>query len=235
MEKIKRGLLFVLNLIDNGELLKTPIKWLYIVNGILPFIMPLAVFIAFLAAANFREVFGSIMSSMLFMVILFICTLICAYLSYIFWKKRREQFSQIISGGNKFIAIPIWAHVIRSISEWCGLYFSAIFGTSAVAAYLCTIFTGFHALRNVDALDVLPNSFVTFICSLIALAFVLFIIAIFGYLTILIGRFISERILIKAQIANDVRDIGDIHRAATMPQETNINVHLEEDVQPNDE
>lgn len=238
MEKIKRGFLFVLNLIDNGELLKTPIKWLYIVNGLLPFILPIVLFIVYLKfiVAGFEFDIGwPIFIFMVLAGLILVAALIFAYLSFLFWNDRIKQFSLITGEGNKFIAIPVWAHIVRSFTEWWGLFVSGLLASSVVSIFICLLLTGFTLFENIPVYKIhkltrwFPDEFFPALgTSVFGSILLLILIAINGYLVILIGRFISERILIKAQIANDVRDIGDIHRAATMPQEEIVQEPVQE-------
>jgi hypothetical protein len=85
-----------------------------------------------------------------------------------------------------------------------------------VLFYVWGIITGFNYINPHGDIG---DFFKTLLVGLLALAIFTLLCLFVSYITILIAHYIGESIRVRAQIANDVRDLGDIHRAATLLRE----------------
>lgn len=202
----------LLQYIDSGRFFKSPIKLLYILFGITAFV-PVALPIMALCSSSFHERVFYLNSwtrivCYVGVVLLLVYFLILGFFGFFYWCKRYHDFNSSIRVGDKIKAIPVLAYVVRSLGEWKGVYlFVSIMGSSVIV-YLCALLSG-------------GGSFSTFLSilfvgclAIIVLGILLFLLS---YLIILVAHTISEKLLIKAIVANNVSDLGDIHRAAMMP------------------
>jgi hypothetical protein len=130
---------------------------------------------------------------------------------YFFWKDRCRKMNQAVRVGDQIVALPLWAHLNQSLGESLGVYIGIVPSIGGILLYIWGLLTGF------EYLDLFGNNIMqTIFISLLALAAFILVNIFIGFVIVLISHFISESIKISAQIANDVRDLGDIHRAATM-------------------
>ena len=94
----------------------------------------------------------------------------------------------------------------------------------ATLFYLWGVITGFKYIEPYAETDDIIKML---LLGLLILVIFIFICLLLSYIVILIAHFIGESIRVRAQIANDVRDLGDIHRAATLLREAEAAVIAE--------
>lgn len=220
MNLIKHYLELMLNYIDNGTFFRDPMKLLYIIFGVLGFAAP-AAYIYFLYDAwdnlipSFLDTWPKLTLGLTYILVL-VYLIAIAYAHLVFWLHRKDKLHQTVRVGDKIVAIPVYADFIQCAGEAAGI-FPAI---SMLGAYV--IFFVIGLLNGFKFIHYGPFDFGDYLEGIIYLiiGFVLLAIACFiiGYLIILVAHVISERLRIKAMLANDVRDLGDIHRAATMTE-----------------
>lgn len=215
MKTIRINLEKLLSWIDNGSFFISPMKWIYMVFAYLSFIPPfiLVYFIFELSDEGlFKYMSGwSKFTAYLFCIIFLAVVVIAAIIMFFFWKDRCKKINQAVRVGDQIVALPLWAHLNQSIGESLGVYIGIVPSIAGILIYIWGLLTGFEYL-NMFGNNILQTIFI----SLLALAAFIIANIFIGFVIVLISHFISESIKLSAQIANDVRDLGDIHRAATM-------------------
>lgn len=203
----------LLQYIDSGRFFKNPIKLLYILFGIIAFV-PVVLPIMALCSSSFHERIFYLNSwtrivCYVGVALLFVYFLILGFFGFFYWCKRYHDFNSSIRVGDKIKAIPVLAYVVRSLGEWKGIYLFVFTMGASVIVYLCALLSGGGSFSNF-----LGILFVGLL-AIIVLGILLFLLS---YLVILAAHTISEKLLIKAIVANNISDLGDIHRAAMMPK-----------------
>ena len=219
MEQIKSCMTMLLSLIDSGKFFTRPMRWLYVFFAILSFIPTLFVLYYMYDEANRILMYldgWAKYSGYLFCILFALFIIVSGLLMFYYWMNRSRKVVKIVNEGDQIVAMPIWAHLVQSLLESWGVYICLVPPMGAVLFYAWGIFSGFQFINgHFEFGDYIRTLFV----GIIALA--LFVLACFllSYITILLAHFVGESIRVRAQIANDVRDLGDIHRAATILRE----------------
>lgn len=221
MDFIKHYFFKLLSWIDNGMFFINPTKWGYTILAWLSFLLPIAAGILFYMAYE-EDVFGSVngwdkYSLILLFIVFFVFVCVAAYMNYLFWIHRRSAINSTVKVGDQIVTIPVFAHFVQSWGESAGLLLGLLPSIAVVLLYLWGILTGFH---NLDLFD---NFFKNLFGGLVVVILVVAACCYVGYCHVFIARWLGECMRLRAQIANDVRDLGDIHRAATfeVPEEVN--------------
>ena len=179
MEKINQILESVLNYIDSGNIFRKPFKWLYWIIGVLIALGILAAIVDMLDYFKYSSAGGKVG-----FVLIMILMLASAVFSVFYWLRRAKDVENVVDVNARFVAIPVVAHIIRSLGEFWGICM-AIFGTAIFI--IATLFS----VRNL-----VPDGIFVIIGCPIA-----------GYFTLLFSRFISESIAVVTSIANDTRSL----------------------------
>ena len=179
MEKINQVMESVLNYIDCGNIFRKPFKWLYWVIGV---IIALAILDIFVDRFNYFKYYSA--GEKAGLVLVMIVMLASAVFSVFYWIRRAKDVEKVVDVNARFVAIPVVAHIIRSLGEFCGIC-SAIFGNAIFI--IGTLFS----MKHFDS-----NGIVGIIVCPIA-----------GYFTLLLSRFMSESIAVVTSIANDTRSL----------------------------
>lgn len=220
MNQIKFCMTKFLSLIDSGRFFIQPMRWLYVLFACLSFVPALAI-LYFMYDTGVDDILrhteGWIkFSGYLFCFIFTLFVILTAILMFYYWMNRSHKVAHIVNEGDQIVAMPVWAHFVQSILESSGVYFAIIPPMGATLFYLWGVITGFKFIEPYgEAGDIFKVLFL----GLLVLAIFIFICLFLSYIIILIAHYIGESIRVRAQIANDVRDLGDIHRAATLLRE----------------
>ena len=220
MNQIKFCMTKFLSLIDSGRFFIHPMSWLYIVFACLSFV-PALLILYYMYEEGIdgilRHTEGWIkFSGYLFCFLFALFVIVTAILMFYYWMNRSHKVAHIVNEGDQIVAMPVWAHFVQSLLESSGVYIALIPPMGATLLYLWGVITGFKYIEPyAEAGDI----FKFFLIGLLALAIFIFICLLLSYIIILIAHYIGESIRVRAQIANDVRDLGDIHRAATLLRE----------------
>lgn len=228
MKIIKLIKLFIdklLHYIDNGKFFREPMKIFYLVNGFLPAITPIAYSVAFLFF-----VFGELIPNdhkyeniwTKFLVItggslIGAWLAVIALLSIFYWINRKNQLTRTVRVGDNIKAIPIIAHYITCAGESTGLMLALTPLGSYIIVYVMVLLGGYSLLPGGIELSLLPIVAIGGVVGFALLVIAMFLIC---YPIVLLSHVVGEKLRIKAQLANDLRDVSDIHRAATMTEET---------------
>lgn len=213
MKLIKQYVDRLLQYIDSGRFFRSPIKVFYILIGVstfLPVLLPIV--LLFIPQVNdFIDSLGgwATIVSYVGVLVLIVYFLALGFFGFFYWRNRQRDLYATVRVGDKIKAIPVCAHIIRSLGEWNGIYLFV----STMGAYL---------ILYVLALISGGGDFVGFLIilfgGLLVIPLLCLILFLISYPIILSAHAISERLLIKALVANNVSDLGDIHRAAVMPE-----------------
>jgi len=178
-----------LSYIDSGKLFKKPFNWLYIglavVNLILPFIL------LYKAIDSGIFDYGGAKFTFAFIFIWLFIVAAC-WIGFQIWWNRKEKVLESSQEGAEFPATPVISHFVQTFGEWLGVFIAVVgFGVS----FFTTIFLGEESRYLSNALG-LP-----FTMGIIGI--VLF--PLFGFITIVICRFIAEQCRALAAIANNTK------------------------------
>jgi hypothetical protein len=189
MQKILNFIDPFLSYIDNGKLFRKPFRWLYFalaaINALLPFYI--------LYAAIDKDVFGAPAKFVFAFILIWIFVLAAAWVGFQIWWNRSEKVLETSVEGAEFPATPVIAHFIQTLGEWLGSFIAIVgFGFALVA----WIFLGDEAyfLSRAIGLEFLDAGI---------LAMILF--PIYGFLIIVVSRFIAESFRALAAIANNTK------------------------------
>lgn len=213
MKLIKQYVDRLLQYIDSGRFFRSPIKVFYFLIGVstfLPVFLPIV--LLFIPQVHYfissQGTWATIVSY-LGVLVLIVYFLALGFFGFFYWRNRQRDLYATVRVGDKIKAIPVCAHIIRSLGEWNGIYLFV----STMGAYL---------ILYVLALISGGGDFVGFLIilfgGLLAIPLLCLILFLISYPIILSAHAISERLLIRALVANNVSDLGDIHRAAVMPE-----------------
>ncbi len=200
--KVKTWVDKVVGTVDNGKFFREPVVFLYRVIGVVSFLLTLAV--PFFLAGQ-RGMLGKIFSeATINMIVLVLAALAMGFFSMMVWINRSNKLRTRIATGNDIVVIPLIADMVQTNGECTGfaiMVMSSVFG----------VFFGFIGQIFLDP----RHYFAVLLCSLgITAALVLI-----GYGFVCLGHFFGENLRALAVITNNVRDLGDIHRAKAKQEE----------------
>lgn len=176
-----------LSYIDNGHLFRKPFSWLYGLLAIINLAFP--VYIGYQAwsfgllrlVARDRVVF----------VLVWIIVAIVSWLSFQLWWDRKTKVTTTSTEGDEFVATPVFSHLIQTLGEWLGTWLAIVGFTVA----LFTLILG----DDTQVLWVLGLGFIEADASYIVLW------PVYGFLIIVVTRFLAEQFRALSSIANNTR------------------------------
>lgn len=216
MNLIKHYLEQYLGYIDDGRFFREPLKILYIIFGILPVSVPL--FYLYTLVDDWDSMVGysegwTKFTIVVAVLLIFVWLLAMAYCAFVYWMQRKNDLHHTIRVGEKIVAIPTLAHVVKCMGESYALVISLSVVGVYVILYVVSFLNGFSFFYY----DPTVGEFLKCaVLGIVLFAVLLLGLFVFSYFVVLGAHTISEKLLVKAMIANDVRDLGDIHRAAVM-------------------
>lgn len=200
--------------IDKGKIFRNPFKWLYTLIAILNLLIPFYLIYEIVDSGIFRynpEAKYVILVILLWLVIAFV-----SWLSFQLWWDRRLKISSSSSENDDFVVTPVFSHLIQTLGEWIGTWF-AIVGFSI--ALFATLFLGENGYYFVRMLDI-PFLGVGF--------FSIIVMPIYGFLIIVITRFIAEQFRALVSIANNTKKS---EKTVVKPEEEPVEETVEETVE----
>ena len=213
MKLIKQYVDRLLQYIDSGRFFQSPIKVVYILIGVstfLPVFLPIV--LLFIPQVHYfissQGTWPTIVSY-LGVLVLIVYFLVLGFFGFFYWRNRQRDLYATVRVGDKIKAIPVCAHIIRCLGEWNGVYLFV----STMGAYLIL-----YVLALISGGGDFEGFLIILFGGLLAIPLLCLILFLISYSIILSAHAISERLLIKAIVANNVSDLGDIHRAAVMPE-----------------
>ena len=205
----------ITGVVDSADFYREPVVYLYRVIGVLnllPF-FALAYFL-FFGDDGFgsfgRYMAGGIINKLVFLIIFALASIY----GLLFWINRSNCLRAKVQNGSDIVVILIVADFVQTVAEWYGLLI-------AIFAPIVLIYMGVLGQLFISG----GTGYFYFLLGAIGMIVVSEIIA---YVIISGGHFFAETMRAIATITNNVRDLGDIHRAATMaPEEPNATVEEE--------
>ena len=190
LEKFKSLVSRYLEILENGEIFRHPIKWLYTIFAILNLLVPLL--ILYIAFDN-----GILdLPARYFFVFLFSWPIVAlaGWISFKLWMKRRSELDLTADNGNDFVATPIYASLIQTSGEWFGTWVAILgFGTGIISSIFL----------SGDAGYIFEEYFNIYFFS--QGIFLIILAPIYGLLIIIFSRFIAEQFRALASIANNTK------------------------------
>ena len=207
-----------LNYIDNGSFFKRPMQIYYILCGALTMISILVLTIVlsvYLVKFLLNCEGWSAFVGWITFVIYWVLTIIMAFSCLLYWWYRSKELVNQSNKGNRIVALPLWGHFVQTGIESFGVYFALFCSQHAICLLVYTLLSGDWGLIGGVGVS---NDFSLMGLIFILLGFVITLLVIWGfaYIFILLAHVIGESIRIKANIANDTRDMGDIMRSSTI-------------------
>ena len=210
-----------MTIVDNGQFFREPIVYLYRIIGI--FIVLSFFGFMYICFSDDKLSLGKFMQyvdgGVNIAIALVVMALSCAF-GLLYWINRSNSLRSKIQGGNDIVVIPIIADFIQCLFEWWGL-------TLMIFIPLYTLYLGI-----LGQLFMHMGHYLDFLLITIASSIGIILL---GYGITCFGHFLGENIRAVSTIANNVRDLGDIHRAATMDNETIEKEEDDEDKNDNNE
>lgn len=178
-----------LSFIDNGHLYRKPFSWLYILIAVANLIWPIYIF--YEAASN--RIFNSPAKFIIVFIIVWLIIVFVSWVSFQLWWDRSSKVTSTSTEGDEFVATPVFSHLIQTFGEWLGTWIGIV-GFSF--ALLATIILGNDAnyLYYQMGVPFLESGFVY-----------IFLMPIYGFLIIVIARFIAEQFRALSSIANNTK------------------------------
>lgn len=188
---IKRPLNKLLGWIDSGIFFREPLRWLYLLNGVLCIIAAIVIFAGLIKTDAFKYAFG-------YSLIVTILAIVFAIFGLLFWINRGKRVKEQIEAHDDFVAIPLVAHFIQSSAEFWGL---TIGGMLAIVAFIIPLIES-DSYREISRwLPFAPDS--PLVMSLVGLVTFL----LYGFFIILFGRLFAESLRALAAIANNTKKV----------------------------
>lgn len=204
---LNNGLDGLMKSLDNGKMFIKPIKWLYVLYGVFAFIIPILA-----TYGIFDSDLGRIMDYgngwekcmfVLFLLLFIVFMYVSAYIIFKFWMSRKEHIDQVVKVGDNIVATPLVADHIQCFGEAMGVYIGVVAPFAICLFYLFALLSGFDGFYK-DGI---------FIKVLLGCILAILALVILAWFIVFIAHYISEQIRLKANMANDLRDIADIHRS----------------------
>lgn len=178
-----------LSYIDNGHLYRKPFSWLYAILAIINLIFPIIV----LYQAIDNNIFKAEGKFIVVFLLVWLVIAFAGWLSFQLWWDRRSKVNTSSAQGDEFVATPVFSHLTQTIGEWLGTWIGIV-GFSV--ALFTTIFLGDEGSFLIRQLGIgFMETGVFFIV----------LMPIYGFLIIVVTRFLAEQFRALASIANNTR------------------------------
>lgn len=179
-----------LSYIDNGDLYRKPIKWLYTIFAVLNLLIPF--FMLYMVLES--EILGYANAKAI--ITFTLCWLVVVGVSWFgfqLWWDRRNKIETITTAGDDFIATPAVAHLIQTAGEWFGTWVG-VGATLIVLIGAIFMGSGMNDMGRIMGFGVMRWG----------IAGIIFM-PIFGFMIIIGSRFFAEQIRAIAAIANNTK------------------------------
>lgn len=196
---IKPYLLFI----DNGNFFRKPFSWLYLLLAVLNLILP--IYLLYKAIDN--NVFDAPSKFVIVFILIWLIIVFVSWISFQLWWDRKQKVMETSTKWDEFLASPVFSHFIQTLGEWIGTWVGVV---GSLTALLATIILGddAYSLSVLTGIDFLKSGY-TFIVLMI----------VYGFLIIVISRFIAEQFRALAVIANNINNNNSqINTEANLPQ-----------------
>jgi hypothetical protein len=189
-----------LSFIDNGHFFRKPFSWLYTLFAIINLILPLYILYQLIDSG----IFGKDFKVTIIVLLTWLIIAFAGWISFQLWLDRKAKISFSSDNTSEFVATPAFSHLIQAFGEWVGTWI-AIVGCGF--ALLTTIFIREQGLALTDIIAI-PSEITTMqiIGKYIRTGWsYVFLMPIYGFLIIVLTRFLSEQIKALSAIANNTK------------------------------
>jgi len=178
-----------LAVIDNGKFFRKPFSWLYsliaIINLFLPFYLLYQAIENQIFSAGLKIVFGFILA--------WLTISIACWIGFQIWWDRKDKISLSSSTEDDFIATPTFSHFIQTLGEWIGTFVALLGFVFGLLSIIALGDAGYYLSRQ------LGIGFINIGIMSIILA------PVYGFLIIILTRFLAEQIRALVAIANNTK------------------------------
>jgi len=179
--------------IDKGHMFKKPFSWLYALIAILNLLLPLYIIYQLIDNGIFDAAFKISITVVLAWVII----AFAGWVSFQLWWDRKTKITFSSDDDAEFVATPVFSHFIQTLGEWIGTWVGlAGFGF----ALLTTIILGEEG-RYLGYRYSIP-----FVGEYLGSGWAnVILMPIYGFLIIVLTRFLAEQIKALSAIANNTK------------------------------
>lgn len=180
-----------LSFIDKGHFFRKPFSWLYVIMAIINLLLPLYILYQAIDNSIFDLEFKIFLLAWL--IIAF-----AGWVSFQLWWDRKTKITFSSDDNSEFVATLAFSHLIQTLGEWLGTWVGLVgFGF----ALLSTIILGEESLYlNLSyQLDLPMGQYLGSGWPAV------FLMPIYGFLIIVLTRFLSEQIKALSAIANNTK------------------------------
>lgn len=190
---VKQWLNRLMAVIDSGSFFREPMRWLYVVIGIL---MSLGCLIGIWQLIDT----GVFKYQALYAILATLVMLAVSVFAVLFWINRSKHLKDKVQVNDDIVAIPVVAHFTQSIGECVGIIMCTVVALMAFLVPLLAGDMGGYMFRELIPIDVSG--------PLLTAIFGALFCVIWGYLIILVAHFWAETMRAIASIANNTRRIA---------------------------
>lgn len=183
-----------LSYIDKGHLFRKPFSWLYAIFAIINLLLPLFILLDQLID---HRIFDAEFKITITVLLAWAIIAFAGWLSFQLWWDRKTKITFSSDDNAEFVATPAFSHLIQTLGEWLGTWVGIVgFGF----ALLTTIILGEqgHYLSYQFGIPIIGQylgSGWTYV----------FLMPIYGFLIIVLTRFLAEQIKALSAIANNTK------------------------------
>jgi hypothetical protein len=178
-----------LSFIDQGHLYRKPFSWLYSAIAVINLIIPIYIFVE----AVDNRIFDAPGKFIVVFLLIWLIILGAGWVSFQIWWDRKSKVVSILADGDEFVATPVFSHLIQTIGEWLGTWIGLVGFSVALLTTLILGDEGYY-LSSQLGLGFMNTGFLFVI-----------LMPIYGFLIIVVSRFLAEQFRALASIANNTR------------------------------
>ncbi|PIV57888.1 MAG: hypothetical protein COS14_12440, partial [Bacteroidetes bacterium CG02_land_8_20_14_3_00_31_25] len=178
-----------LSFIDNGRLYRKPFSWLYILMAIINLLLPIYIF--YQAADN--HIFDGPAKVIIVFLLVWAIIAFAGWISFQLWWDRKSKVINTSVEGDEFVATPVLSHLIQTWGEWLGTWIGIV---GFAFSLLTTIILGENSgyMREYIPIPYISSGWIY-----------IFLMPIYGFLIIVVARFLAEMCRALSSIANNTR------------------------------
>jgi len=180
-----------LSLIDKGHMFRKPFSWLYALIAIINLLLPLYIIYQLIDNRIFEAEFKITITILLAWAII----AFAGWVSFQLWWDRKTKITFSSDDNAEFVATPVFSHLIQTLGEWIGTWIGlAGFGF----ALLTTIILGEEGRYLGFGIPLVGEFLGSGWTNVI-------LMPVYGFLIIVLTRFLAEQIKALSAIANNTK------------------------------
>lgn len=182
-----------LTFIDKGHLFRKPFSWLYAIIAIVNLLLPLYIIYQLIDHRIFDAEFKITITILLAWAII----AFAGWVSFQLWWDRKTKITVSSDDNAEFVATPAFSHLIQTLGEWIGTWIGLVgFGFALLTTLILGEEGGYLGYQfRIPILGEYLRSGWTYV----------FLMPIYGFLIIVLTRFLSEQIKALSAIANNTK------------------------------